>query len=594
MKNERLNYTLEGNLIKQRGFKDRFNEVILQTKDNNLISVNDYMELYVVIKYYDEVFEKDNTLEVRELNKCLAKNIDNFLVDVVKTYHSLEETYRKVFFESITKYNKILSPEQITKLIECDDFNIIDVLRVEKLSKTFSEEIFKYVCNHIHLFERYLDDSFERSNILLYWPEEMSIYYDDLVCIYLNYDGMQIDYCRLILENHINLNKKNLNHLFIIMKRNHALDKDNVKVLSLEKGIENSVRIFIQILYNLNKENYPEMMNKLLRLLYIDDNLRWNVAINKANDMSILDYINRTGKEEYFQSIGNKENEIKQIYLLKSIDEALHKINTSLEEVIKLLLENNSHVKGFFVNISPDNASYLQKCRNILIEIESLLHQYKDYVENGSVDKDRIRFMGEEIIVFNIESRHNNTHAYLNNKYQMEFFSLFSTNMNFLAGIKENRNYKSVYETLSKERVNYSSLGSFSKIEMDYLIGAHLVELNNDNFIQINERMLSILNDVYENGYVNLMYKDDAEEKEILKLKDNNFLYTDGKFLSTQEINYFNYIMNSKNFLNSISLRNKYVHGTQPSSLEVIENDYYSSLIVFILVAFNIFQDCSK
>lgn len=98
MKNERLNYTLEGNLIKQRGFKDRFNEVILQTKDNNLISVNDYMELYVVIKYYDEVFEKDNTLEVRELNKCLAKNIDNFLVDVVKTYHSLEETYRKVFF----------------------------------------------------------------------------------------------------------------------------------------------------------------------------------------------------------------------------------------------------------------------------------------------------------------------------------------------------------------------------------------------------------------------------------------------------------------------------------------------------------------
>ncbi|WP_203619633.1 hypothetical protein [Apilactobacillus nanyangensis] len=594
MKNERLDYTLEGNLIKQRGFKDRFNEVIRQTKGNNLISVNDYMELYVVIKYYDEVFEKDNALEVRELNKCFAKNIDNFLVDVVKTYHSLEETYRKVFFESITKYNKISSLEQLTNLIECDDFNIIDVLRVEKLSKDFSEEIFKYVCNHIHLFERYLDDSFERSNILLYWPEEMSIYYDDLVCIYLNYDGMKIDYCRLILENHITLNKKNLNHLFIIMKRNHALDKDNVKVLSLEKGLENSVRIFIQILYNLNKENYPEMMNKLLRLLYIDDNLRWNVAINKTSDMSILDYINRTGKEEYFQSIGNKENEIKQIYLLKSIDESLHKINTSLEEVIKLLLENNSHVKGFFVNTSPDNASYLQKCRNILIEIESLLHQYKDYVENGSVDKDRIRFMGEEIIVFNIESRHNNTHAYLNNKYQMEFFRLFSTNMNFLAGIKENRNYKSVYETLSKERVNYSSLGSFSKREMDYLIGAHLVELNNDNFIQINERMLSILNDVYENGYVNLMYKDDGEEKEILKLKDRDFLCTDGKLLSTQEINYFNYIMNSKNFLNSISLRNKYVHGTQPSSLEMIEDDYYSSLIVFILVAFNIFQDCSK
>lgn len=594
MLNERLYCTLEGNLITSKGFKERAKEIINKNNMSELSGINDYMELYIVIKFHEKIFGNKNDKEISCLIKGFTKNIDVFLTDIVNTFNLLEVPYKNIFFESITKYNKKFSSDDFYKLTECSGFDISKLLMVKKLSNEFSVEIVEYMLKHEKIIEKYIYSKFSINEIELWWPEEeISKYYDDLVYNYLTLGKPEIECCRLLLKGERTLNKMNLEILFKIMNYNKHLKEFTINDLDVEKDLNNFLKQRIQILYQLNyKKNM--LMKRFLGLYFIDENSRWTVATSKKNNLSLIDYIKPVWDKEYFQSHENKQIEMFQIYLLSLFDEELHKKEDCVEGMIKIMLEEELFEKDFFVNTSNDDMDYLKKCRNILIEIENLLHQYVDYVENGSIDKDRIRFMGEEINASKIKSLHRKKHAYLSKDHYDELSNLFSEQSNFLAAIPKYGDYKSVYETLSKEEVYYESLGNLSKPEMKHLIDDGIVELDKNSFIKINETMLSVLNEIYEYGYINLMYKNQEEKNEILKLEEKGFLFTDDNFFSKQEENYFNFIMNNKNFLNSVSLRNKYVHGTQPSSKEVIKRDYYNSLIIFVLVAFNIFEDFTK
>lgn len=594
MSNERLYSTLEGKLKTSKGFKERSKEIINKNNMGELSGINDYMELYIVIKYYEKIFGNKNDKEISGLIKGFTKNIDAFLTDIVDTFNSLEVPYKNIFFESIAKFNKKFSRSDFYKLTECSDFDISKLLMTKKLSNEFSVEIVEYMLKHERIIEKYIYSKFSISDIELWWPEEeISKCYDDLVYNYLTLGKPEIECCRLLLKGERTLNKINLELLFEIVKDNKHLKEFTIKDLDVEKGLNDFLKQRIQILYHLNNKKYM-LIKKFLGLYYIDENSRWTVSTSKNNDLSLIDYIKPVWDKEYFQSHENKKIEMFQIYLLSMFDEELYKKGNCVEGMIKVMLEEELFEKNFFVNISDADKDYLKKCRNILIEIENLLHQYVDYVENESIDKDRIRFMGEEIIVSNIKSLHSKKHAYLSNDHYVELSNLFSEQTNFLAAIKKYGDYKSVYETLSNEKVCYERLGNFSKMEMKNLIDDGIVELDKNSFIQIKEPMFSILNEIYEYGYINLMYKNEEETNEILVLEEKGFLYTDGNFFSKQEENYFNFIMNNKNFLNSVSLRNKYVHGTQPSSKEVIKRDYYNVLIIFVLISFNIFEELNE
>ena len=72
---------------------------------------------------------------------------------------------------------------------------------------------------------------------------------------------------------------------------------------------------------------------------------------------------------------------------------------------------------------------------------------------------------------------------------------------------------------------------------------------------------------------------------------NNGLLFVEKTLFTKQEISYLNYFLNKKEFTNGLDLRNKYLHGTNPSNEIEHENDYYILLKIIILVLLKIEDD---
>ena len=77
-----------------------------------------------------------------------------------------------------------------------------------------------------------------------------------------------------------------------------------------------------------------------------------------------------------------------------------------------------------------------------------------------------------------------------------------------------------------------------------------------------------------------------------------NYIHFDSFFLSENESNYFNYVLNKKAFSNGYDLRNKYLHGTQPkrgTDENLHLSNYYILLTLLIIITIKINDElCAK
>lgn len=84
----------------------------------------------------------------------------------------------------------------------------------------------------------------------------------------------------------------------------------------------------------------------------------------------------------------------------------------------------------------------------------------------------------------------------------------------------------------------------------------------------------------------------EREREYIDTLVEKGYCLTENGLLSSVEIDFLNYILNNKSFNNSISLRNKYMHG-KTCGLEDNEHkrNYYTALMVLIIITLKINDD---
>jgi hypothetical protein len=76
-------------------------------------------------------------------------------------------------------------------------------------------------------------------------------------------------------------------------------------------------------------------------------------------------------------------------------------------------------------------------------------------------------------------------------------------------------------------------------------------------------------------------------------MEDDGILVVKSTLLSEPEINYFNYMLNRKEYRNSLEIRNKYLHGNQQTNENEQEHmqNYYILLRMFIILVIKINDD---
>ena len=236
--------------------------------------------------------------------------------------------------------------------------------------------------------------------------------------------------------------------------------------------------------------------------------------------------------------------------------------------------------------------TYLEKCRLVATELESIAKQYALYVQHGKIDPELLGISSRPVQYSYIPSLIEQKYVYPKEdskdiKYILHH--LFS-DQSGLGYIREGLSEPTLFDLLKQhDSVKYEDFENFQKTDIRHLIDLGLLK-NKEGVISFGNKIkVKILLDVHLNDFLVYSKMDAAARKEVDAMIKKNYLSLGNTLLATQEADYFDYYLNKK-FTNGLELRNSYSHGTQSSFKEeaIHKMNYMTMLKLLILLTIKI------
>lgn len=599
--------------------------------------INDILELYNITLYIDNEcyltrWTQEEISKIKLVCAKIKKTIGIFLSKIDDS--NIEDNFSKIekqnryyddFFEILEKYNifKRISDEVFNILLD-NPYALNVVLQNKKLVRNYGSIIRKRILenpqNAIILLKKF--EIADRETVI-FLPEELSN--DDkekLIIDYINCDSANLNYLRLI-EN-IQSNKDEIeisDKTRLLTKRKikeqidaHFKGNSGMKMETLiqfsGEPLDETVKMEsdgtnIKCTYDLNwiKENqdYATLLNNFIYLFfYVDMQMRITL-VSKINDLGIFErHISINSKKAYRKGMTFERMSLVSDLQMMGYYERLKDIEIRIEKMIewffKEYLKEEFNIIDYRISIPSEGATNLEKCRTILSEMDHVLKEYQQIVEDGAIDHELIEISSSPIPFKDIKTLVKNKYVYAcseeYNRIQYYFFS-DQCMLHYIERVK--KSYSSFFELINHEKIKKEDYGVYAEHEINYLLENGYIIENEEGYLKINKKtIIYIFKDLRENEVINYWRYPKTFRKVIDELVKENILCFGESLLSKTEIDYYNYYLNKSEFNNGLDLRNKYIHGTQPSSEDAEEKHRYNYMIflkLFILLLIKINDD---
>lgn len=605
----------------------------------NNTDINDVLEMYNIKKYIDnELYLRDWTqediedfkLEVTEYGKVIGlfmSNInDNNIVDL----------YEKTLHDYVGSFWEVVNNQKVFKRISKSNFNIIlsneshlihEILTHETLVKHYDAEIKDFLLTYsqsaeilLSIFE--LQDDSRRNNksipksLTVGDKEEIISRYLDLKDVNLNYIGLIQDFRN---KKHFKISDK----IRLKAKRLHKIETEKLLTgnIGIQYGVsinfpENASKIkdgfvdddhIVHYLYSLDfikQNNDPYLLFSNFKYLfeYIDKQNRINLVSIKSQMCMFERIMGVHSQNEYrvgtLFSLSEMTSQLQIFGYYKIISE----LDISLEEILHSVFTIVFQDRYDFANnvrfSIPTATSYFEKIRLLAPEFESLLKQFKLFVEDGVIDFELLQMSSSPSAIKDIPSLNDNKYIYLNEKNEVivncvDLFFSDQTLLTYVEPYKEKK-YHTFFGLLTNEKVKFNNYKDYQKPKLIYLIENNLISIDSNNLIQItNLARIQILKDLYDNQVGSYYHYSVAIQQEARQMKVEDIISFESTLFSKPEQAYFNYLLNKSEFTNGLDLRNSYLHGTQanPDEVEIHEYIYFAYLKLLVLVMLKIDDD---
>ena len=213
---------------------------------------------------------------------------------------------------------------------------------------------------------------------------------------------------------------------------------------------------------------------------------------------------------------------------------------------------------------SSGSATYLEKCRHLFSEMESVLKQFRLYVENGELDLDLLSMTSEQLEYKQIPSIVPGKYVYLTDHNDIRRIQhLLFSDQSHLGYIDAELNAGSLAKLLLGNRVTYDRFADHQKPGIDLLL-SHGVLVNDDSQVELaNAAQFLALRELWDNGAANYWHHSPAGRAAIDAMVADGWLERRSTLLTTSEADYINYFLNQSGPTGGPDLRNRYLHGSQ-------------------------------
>lgn len=612
------------------------------------VNINDVIELYNVYKFINaQIFRKDFNSEEKALfneenSKIINQIFGRFFskVDngtIANYFGKIEREYIEDVLELFEKYkvHKRISWDSFKHFIDSNHIPVFYIVKCEKIVNTFDNDIKELILKDNQsidlLITKYLKKSPARQVFL---PKSLSV--EDKEQIVKNYIASAMVHpgtLELIINLPVNSDFKISDDTRLAAKNRYDQEMDNLFVKSENSGFQTTIEAEIN-----NKQKEPVIIDYKENRFYISvsskwimDNLDYPTQLN--NFIHIYNFVDKENRIEFISKPNQistlervfMDTDLKKVYIKGSLFDIYNNFavvamvsyceflekecNIRIEEVLQwffdeyLVSEFNIH--DFIVNMPSSGSSYLEKCRTICCEFESILKQYEALVKFGTINHDFIELSSRPMDYHAINSLMPDKYIYLNETNQdckNTLYLLFSdqTMLTYLPHRKDVEEYNCLYELLINTTVNISEYEDYQRNDIKWLIIKGILKQDSQGDLTLHDKLEAIiLCDLYKNGFVSNQYLERFQlNKPLKKLQQKRWIYKESSLFAKQECDYLDFYLNKSKFTNGQDLRNTYLHGTQRkrgADIDLHRVNYYRLLMFVVITIIKINEElCYK
>ena len=602
------------------------------------IDINDIFELYNIKKYIDNEsylkgWTQDDIADFKQKATEYGKIIGQFLStindsNVIQFYDNTLREYINSFWELVNNQNifKRISKANFSTILSIEPHIIYTILSHKKIVDYYGFEIKTFLLTYSQSAEILLsiyEAKDDLRNNQKFVPKNLTIAdKEKIVSDYLNSNDVNFNYIELIQ------NARNRNDFKISDKtrlKAKRLYKSETEKFFAEKGgmkygvsisfPENATKIkdgFIDNLvanysYSLdyirqNSSSYSLFRNFKILFEYIDVQNRINL-VSKRTQLGLMERIMGVhSQNEYRGGISFSMSEMTSYAQIAYYSKIVSDLNNSLEGILQYVFTTFHEKYNFADNarflIPTTTNTYFEKVRLLAPEFESILKQFKLFVEYGAIDFELLQISSSPSSIKDIPSLNENKYIYFNenNEVMVGCSNLFFSDQTLLAYVEpfKEKQYHSFFDLLANEQVKFSNYEEHQRPKINYLIDNGFISIDSNDIVQItNPTRVVILKDLYDNEVASYHRYSLDFRNEAKQMETENIVFFEGSLFSKPEQAYFNYFLNKSEFTNGLDLRNSYLHGTQanPDELKKHEYSYFTYLKLLVLVILKIEDD---
>lgn len=345
-----------------------------------------------------------------------------------------------------------------------------------------------------------------------------------------------------------------------------------------------------------NLDNITLLNNFIYLFEFLDRQFRITTLSNPNSAPVLERLIGGRNESDYFVNTPfGINNMVAELQLRRYIME-LQKYGVLLEVVLDwyytVYLEQEFGIKDFHISLPSGDKSYLEKCKSIAPEFESILKQYTSLQKFKKIDHQYIENVNPAILYTNLPSLCENNYAYAkSNEIKFAMHHLFSDqSLCFYMEALGSENENCLIDQIRKHQIKYSGFTHWQIPIIDELIKLSILHKTpDDGIIQVVDyHVVIILKQLYDFGFVSTLNYPDEMKLVLDDLINHDHINTSSSLLSVQEGNYFNFYLNDLEYGNALRLRNKYAHGTPSDNNEA---DYFKFLRLLVLLTLKIDND---
>lgn len=609
-------------------------KAIIKYQNATPSNINDVIELYHIKKLldnncrltaWDDDYLNQLKVQVKDYNGIIAKFFKAISVEQIEViYESIEWGYRQTFWDIIDQFKmfNIISADVLKRIAQenTNDFRTILKCRfiVEKF-KGIIRDILLSKSDSAHIIiDKYIARHNSPSDRELFLPSNLTM--EDKECIisrYLESDSPNLNYVRLICQNKDEQKNLILSPL-VKVKANKLAEKLNDELMNDERTVivEQKVGIEFSNIEGIKPCSF-KMDNDIpkytysVRFIKQCDNVQLIAnscyLFNWMNRHFLLELINKNSEVDVLESIAFDmsknaypafncfltKNRI-SLCQLCGYNDILTGMQTSVEQELKKFyevhLKDKYNYPSLVLNFPNVTDSWLNKCRVLLPELDSVVKQYNTYVEYDEVDIDIIKYSkplkvteGKSLLVnkyFEINKDNIDISRVLHNMFAS------GAMLNYVEPYKD-KHYHCLYDLLSNENtVSYNNYEDHQKHEIDFLVNQNILKKDDNGLLSLfNIEQTVALQSLWEYHACAYWHYNTEGRNALDEMFTKGWVVKNDNLLTTEERKYFSYCLDNSEFTNGLAYRNHYAHGsTPPKDNENIHQTAYFTILKLLTI----------